>query len=350
MRKVDLRPLSDTRPGYGQLVLIGGDVPEEGVSVDIQRNQDDHYLQADGQWGSHSFKFTLPALQIDEDGNPTAVVDEQIVDPLLENPHATNMARFYSADGTELGRARIKLARNLLASRASGSTPALNAGAALQTAETPPPDSEPEAPPVEQAPIDPPVVDAPPPAPEPLPKPAKSSKRWLWIALALVLLAALAAALWFGLSMRDGNIEAAGEEEPAASEPVDEPPESPEPVPVEVEAAPCSLQRMSEQAELEFIQGCTSTEIDPDAMMEVIDNALANEHCAIARRLYAHGALSGEIQAALGYARQFDPKQHTASACFPEADTETAIFWYETAQNIDADNAEANQRLEALSQ
>ncbi|OJA05822.1 hypothetical protein [Halomonas sp. QHL1] len=372
MRKIELRPLSDPKPGYGQLVIIGGNVTGEGMSVDIQRNQDEHFLQDNGQWGSHPFTFQLPELQTDSEGNQTAIVDRQIVDPLLENPHATNMARFYGPDGAELGRARIKLARDLISFGARGSTPSLAASAAVKSPEPPPapipPEPVPEPTPVEPEP-EPEIIPAV--ETEPPQQTEKGSRRWLWVALVtLLLLIILAAAAWFGLSMRDDepvDSETAQEEiqqEEEASEP--EPEEEAEnetsiennsPQPAEpnagentaaLAAAPCSLQRMDEQGELEFIQGCTAAESETSSMIDVIDEALTNEHCGIARRLYAHEALNGDIEAALGYARQFDPEQHSPSACFPEPDAETAIFWYETAQGIDADNAEASQRLEVL--
>ncbi|MBT2772214.1 hypothetical protein J7J47_08215 [Halomonas sp. ISL-60] len=359
MRKIELRPLSTPKPGYGQLVIIGGNATGAGMSVDIQRNQDEHFLQDNGRWGSHPFKFELPALQTDSDGNQTAVVDKQIVDPLLENPHATNMVRFYGPDGAELGRARIKIARDLISSGASGNTPSLVAGAALNTSPEPPP-----AQPIpEPALVEPEITAAP---PEP-PKETKSGgRRWLWVALAaLLLLIILAAAAWFALSMRhdEPNESEAIQEEPLLEEEPSEPEEEAENEAATEDSSPqladpdagedtalCSLQRMNEQSELEFIQACTAADSDTSAMIDVIGEALANEHCGIARRLYANEALNGDIEAAIGYARQFDPEQHSPSACFPEPDTETAIFWYETAQGIDADNTEANQRLEALQQ
>ncbi|GEN26488.1 hypothetical protein HVA01_01340 [Halovibrio variabilis] len=379
MRKIELRPLSDPKPGVGQLVIIGGNVTGEGMSVDIQRNQDEHFLQDNGQWGSHPFKFQLPALETDADGNLTAVVDKQVVDPLLENPHATNMARFYGPDGAELGSARIKLARDLLPSGASGSTPSLEAGTAIHTPEPPPAPEPAPAPVPEPAPTDP----APEPAaaePEPPEATKAGSRRWLWLALAILLLVTiLGAAAWFGLAARDDEPSASEtvqeeiqpEEETSEPEPEPEPEEepeeetaneaaaetndvepaepSPEEPPAVVAAAPCSLQRMDEQGELAFIQGCTAADGEAAAaILDVIDEALANEHCGIARRLYAHEALNGDVQAALGYARQFDPEQHSPSACFPAPDAETAIFWYQTAQGIDAENTEASQRLEAL--
>ncbi|MCH4812632.1 hypothetical protein [Vreelandella neptunia] len=367
MRKIELRPLPDPKPGVGQLVIIGGNVTGEGMSVDIQRNQDEHFLQANGVWGSHPFKFQLPELQTDSDGNQTAVVDKQIVDPLLENPHATNMARFYGPDGAELGRARVKLARDLISSGALGSTPSLEASATLNTPEPP------TAPPTPEPPTEPTTVEAGPEVtaaePEPQLESKTGSRRWLWVALAILLLVIIVGvAAWFVLASRDdepSENETAQElqQEAEASEPEESTEneaaadntsvEATEPRPAEnapvLAVAPCSLQRMDEQKELEFIQACTAADGETAAMtLDVIDEALANEHCSIARRLYAHEALNGDIEAALGYARQFDPEQHSPSTCFPAPDAETAIFWYETAQGIDSDNTEARQRLEAL--
>jgi hypothetical protein len=337
MRKVELRPLESNEPGQGQLVIIGWQGTGEGLSVDIQRNQDDYFLQDNGQWGSNPFKFHLPALQPSADGNLAAVVDSQIVDPLLENPRVTNMARFYGPEGAEVGRTRLRLAQGLMPSGASGSTPELDASATLVTHQPPSATSEPHPTPEPQPTPEPPP--APEPAKEPVPEPestpeppapAGKSKRWLWILLSVVILAALlGAAAWFGMSMRDQA------EPPLVDEPA-------------TAIGPCSLQRMGEMSELEFIQACTGAGSEAGNLLDVVNEALANDHCGIARRLYAHQALNGDIAAALAYAREFDPAQHAPSACFPEPDAETASFWYETALGLDPDNAEARQRLEVL--
>ncbi|GKW50451.1 hypothetical protein [Halomonas sp. NCCP-2165] len=381
MRKVELRPLDTNQPGHGQLVIIGWQGASEGLSVDIQRNQDEYFLQDDGEWRSNAFRFHLPTLSPTAEGHLAAMVDQRLVDPLLENPHATNMARFYGPDGTQVGMARLRLGQGLLASGASGSASTPAASAAL----TPPAPPEPpaDAPAPEPEPIPEPVSEAPAPEPEPEPitqapepAPTGTNKRGLWILLAVVLLAALiGAAAWFGLSLSDRE-GAPGADDVAIEEPLDEPeatpaeaslPEEPtpdetseastletpapeEPAPIEsaAVAAPCSLQRMGEAGELTFIQGCTGAGNEGGDMLAVITEARDNGHCGIARRLYAHQALNGDAAAALAYAREFDPAGHAPSACFPEADAETALFWYETALGLDPDNAEAGQRLEEL--
>lgn len=381
MRKVELRPLESNQPGFGQLIIIGWQGTSEGLSVDIQRNQDEYFLQKDGQWSSNTFKFHLPALQHTADGNLAAMVDRQVVDPLLENPHATNMVRFYESDGTQVGQARLRLGQGLMPSVASGNSPEANASTTLDTPQPPPASSQPKAAPEpaisEPAPVPPAPQQEPEPAaasaqPEPMPAPASKGKgkRWLWALLAIVLLAAvLGAAAWFGLAMRDQ------EEPPAAEEPVVEEnleaqeatlpeaslseastgnvleasePDEPAQTDDTAAAGPCSLQRMGEAGELEFIQACTNAGSEAGNMMEVINEALANDHCGIARRLYAYQALNGDAAAALAYAREFDPAHYAPNACFSEANAETAIFWYETALNVDPANAEAKQRLEEL--
>lgn len=380
MRKVELRPLDTNQPGHGQLVIIGWQGASEGLSVDIQRNQDEYFLQDDGQWRSNAFRFHLPALSPTAEGHLAATVDHQLVDPLLESPHATNMARFYGPDGTQVGMARLRLGQGLMPSGASGSAATPAASATLTTPEPSPaapepvieaPAPEPASEPVTEAPAPEPAPEPVTEAPGPAPAPAGTSKRGLWILLAVVLLAALiGATAWFGFSLSDREAPP-GVDEAAIEEPLDEPeatpaeaslPEEPtpdgtseasapeEPAPLEsaAVAAPCSLQRMGESDELAFIQGCTGAGNEGGDMLEVITEARDNGHCGIARRLYAHQALNGDAAAALAYAREFDPARHAPSACFPEADAETALFWYETALGLDPDNAEAGQRLEEL--
>ena len=394
MRRADLRPLENHQPGQGKLVIMGWQGPSEGLSLSIQRNQDEQYLQDQGQWGSQPFKFHLPPLQ-DEDGKHLAAqVGKQLVDPLLADPHATNLIVLFGPDGNQLGSAPLRLGRGLLPSGASGSSPELNASTALDTPQPPTaapepapqpepkPASEPEAAPVPpvEAPASAPAEPEPTPAqPEPEAPPATKGKRWLWILLAVAILAAIiGAAAWFGLAMRDQTAppaadEAMVEESLGAEAPEEEsleeesleeegpeeqnleeqslPEESTpdEPTPTATTAAgPCALQRMGEMGELEFIQACTGAGSEAGNMLEVIGEARDNNHCGIARRLYAHQALNGDVDAALAYAREFDPAEHAASACFPEPDIETAIFWYETALAQDPANAEASLRLEEL--
>ena len=379
MRKVELQPLETNQPGYGQLVIVGWQGASEGLSLDIQRNQDECFLQDDGEWRSNSCKFHLPELQPTADGHLSAVVDQQIIDPLLESPHVTYMARFYGADDTQVGRARLRIDQGLMPSGASGSSPEIKASTAIEPPQPPPVIPEPQP---EPQPEPEPVVEKPSPAapeleptqPEPAPAPTGKSKRWLWILLAVVILAAIiGASAWFGMSMSDPDLSAdetvveesledeglEEEAQPEESAPdetseanASEELEPAEPTPSEVAttAGPCSLQRMGEMTELEFIQACTSAESESGNMLDTIVEARDSSHCGIARRLYAHQALNGDTAAAMAYARELDPAQHAPSACFPEPDAETAIFWYETALGLDPDNTEAVQRLEELQQ
>ncbi len=372
MRKVELRPLEPNHPGYGQLAIIGWQGEGEGLSIDIQRNQDEYFLQDDGEWRSNAFRFHLPALQ-SNDNSHVATVDHKIVDPLLESTHATNMVRLYGPDGSQVGQARLRIGKGLMPSGASGSAPELESSAALNTPQPVPPSTpEPTIEPAQLAteassaePGPPPEHPEPPPEP-PASAPSPRGKRGLWLLLmVLVAVAILAAAAWFALNMRDtdqpsqessNSVEEASEPEaePLATE--EEASElsneyAPEPPAQDREmttASPCSLQRMGEMGELEFVQFCTNSDHPASDMLEVISSARDNNHCSIARRLYAHQALNGDIASALAYARELDPSQHSPSACFPAPDAETAIFWYETALGLDPDNHEANQRLEAL--
>lgn len=370
MRRIELRPLDPHQPGYGQLVIIGGQGDGQDFSLDIQRNQDENFLQEDGQWRSNAFRFHLPPFQQGSDAGLMAVVDDRIVDPLLENTNATYMARLYGPDGAEVGRARLRLANGLMPSGASGSSPSPQAGGPLVTPQ--PTTAQPESSPAPE-----PSAEPPPPT-EPTEQPphneGKKRRRWPWILLGVLILAAvMGGTAWFGMHMRDQGAAGPGDD---TEEIVDED------VPLEdttdesetnetettgeevdndllgevapivegsaATAGPCALERMGEMSELEFIQACTAAGNEAGDMLNVVDQALANEHCGIARRLYAHQALNGNAAAALAYAREFDPQHHAPSACFQEPDTETAIFWYETVLSVDSDNSEASQRLEAL--
>lgn len=363
MRKVELHPLENQRPGDGQLVIIGWEGEREGLAVDIQRNQDECFLQGDGEWRSNAFRFHLPTLQPTREGHLAASVDHEIIDPLLESSHATNRVRLFGRDGNQVGQARLRLGKGLMPSGARGNAPELESGAALNSPQPAPP-SEPQAT-SEQVPSnepEPPVMEAASAQPAASESPSEPStpaarsrgKRWLWILLAaLIAIIILAAAAWLGLSMRDKGLPGLENGGAAVESEAGEPNagSAPQVTPASDDiaaATPCSLQRMGEVGELEFIQSCTGSDRETSDMLEVISNARDNNHCGIARRLYAHQALNGDAASALAYAREFDPAQHSPSACFPEPDAETAIFWYETALGLDADNAEASQRLEAL--
>lgn len=110
----------------------------------------------------------------------------------------------------------------------------------------------------------------------------------------------------------------------------------------------CALASMGTVDELQFVQSCLQETQDSNTLLAVIQHAKANNHCGIAQRLYANRAQSGDNQIALAYAQEYDPQFYKDNTCFKAADTETALYWYETVLISDPNNAQAMQRAEEL--
>ncbi|KAG1381944.1 hypothetical protein G6F59_017881 [Rhizopus arrhizus] len=106
---------------------------------------------------------------------------------------------------------------------------------------------------------------------------------------------------------------------------------------------------MGNKTELEFVQACVKENLTSPAMLEVIQTAKKDGHCGIAQRLYANKAQAGDVQIALAYAKEYDPKYLEPSKCFATPDKATAAYWYETVLGVDANNTEAKERFEELS-
>jgi len=106
----------------------------------------------------------------------------------------------------------------------------------------------------------------------------------------------------------------------------------------------CSLSQ-NKNDELAFIQNCLKTKPDSQRILAVINQAKAENKCAIAQRLYANQAQSGNADIALAYAKEYE--ENANSSCF-KADKGTAIYWYETALEANPNLAEAKQRLAEL--
>ena len=111
----------------------------------------------------------------------------------------------------------------------------------------------------------------------------------------------------------------------------------------------CSATNLATKSELAFVQACIAEQPPTDALLAVIQNAKSAQKCGVAQRLYANRAQGGDSKVALAYAREYDPKFHQPNDCFKEADNATAAYWYDTALQVEPDNAEAKQRYEELS-
>ena len=111
----------------------------------------------------------------------------------------------------------------------------------------------------------------------------------------------------------------------------------------------CSATNLATKSELAFVQACIAEQPPTDALLAVIQNAKSAQKCGVAQRLYANRAQGGDSKVALAYAREYDPKFHQSNDCFKEADNATAAYWYDTALQVEPDNAEAKQRYEESS-
>ncbi|MDN6180138.1 MAG: hypothetical protein ACTHXI_02895 [Halomonadaceae bacterium] len=368
MAKVTLTPLEQNIPGQGNLTLTGVKGVEPVSSLAIQRNQDELFLQQNGTWESQPFKFALPADSEASSQAQAAKVDASIVDPLLESPNTTYRATLYDSHGNNVDQASMKIKGQLMASSAGGSTPSSGDEAASLSPADPTPaaapeplEPEPPAPESEPEPSEATAEHDEPAAAEthtPASAPPKPRKRKIWpfvlIGILLLVAAIIGGAYLLGsgaLSMPGGGEpDAPAAKDSAKPAPAAEEPDSAAPsadtAPDSSANAACSAEQMAASDALPFVQDCLASQ--PDDIMQVINAAKAGEHCDIARRIYANQALGGNANAALAYAQEFDPGSHQASACFPEPDTETAVFWYETALEINPDQTDASRRLQEL--
>ena len=327
-----LQPLLPSTPGRALLHVRGWEYDSGALSFAIQRNQDEHYLQADQRWSNTPCWFEQVFEEDASGEHMTCPLGAQIVDPLLSQPNNLYNLRLRGPDGEDEN--VLRLADGLLPSSAAAATGP--AGAERSAVLTPEPAPEPAPAPAPV--VEPEPVLAPEPAPEPVvppvapppAPPAKGSKTGLWIALVLALLALAALAWWL---LKPGA-------EPAAP--------APAPTPAAATAAPCSREALASDTELQFVQACIQQAPGSQALLETIAQAKAAKQCGVAQRLYANRAQAGDLAIASAYAHEYDPKFLQPSDCFKAPDDATAVYWYETIQGFDPDNAEAAERLKDL--
>ena len=350
--QLNLDPTERNLPGEALLCIRKWAGSVTHLKLTIQRNQDGHYLQADGGWNAPPYWFVIDQLDTQADRLSVAV-GPQVVDPLLAiSATASFKVQLQDATGHQ-EETILRCARTLLGSSASGETVSTYAFGRLQT----PAPSEP--PPVEPAPV---IID--PPEPPPPPPPPKGRRSLLPLIAILVLLALIAAGAYWWWSQREAaeppspptetTAPADTAPEPAAPEPAAPEPAAPAPAapaaaaPAAAPTAPCDLTGYQPKDELTFVKACASSSAGTEALLQTIAQAKAAGYCGVAQRLYANRGQAGDSRIALAYAHEYDPKFHQDNDCFKTADPDIAIYWYETVLTQEPGHTEAQARLKEL--
>ncbi|OLF51169.1 hypothetical protein [Pseudomonas chlororaphis] len=333
--RVDLLALEPNAPGQARLTVKKWQGVAQNLEFSIQRNQDAFYLQNGQQWSNNPYWFQVSSFDLDASGETLQTqAGPEVVDPLLEGSANSNFQIELREQGPGFSdKGVVRPGAGLLPSTAGGQTRSTYDAGHLAA----PAAAAPEIPQLPELPLAEPEPE--PAAPEPsfaiseteplAPAPAEQKKRrWIW-PLLLILALLIAAAAWFWLKKPDAPVPVTSAATPA-------------------EAGACTLESMSSQPELTFVQACIKAAPASAELLEIITLAKSNNHCGVAQRLYANRAQAGDLQIASAYAHEYDPKYHKASSCFAEPDKATAAYWYETILSHEPDNAEAKQRFEEL--
>lgn len=337
-----IRPTNPPRAGTALLQIRGWEYENYELQFSIQRNQDDHYMRENHQWGSTLFWFEKSFEKSSEDNCLSCTVGPDILDPLLESPSS---AMFYfclrDTSGNEEGNP-LKIFDGLMPSGASGegvedaqSTARTLDPVDIDTVE---PDPEPAEDLTDQEqvtePDEPAQLASASTVPTSTVMPAKKKPGPLILLAGLLILAVLAASAWWWFMHNKSTPTTTTAET--------------DPVPLVTSAAVCSLEALESDSELAFVQSCIQSNPDSESLLKTIRLARDSGHCGVAQRLYANRAQAGDLLIAHAYAREYDTAHHQPSQCFTAPDDATAAYWYETILAYDPNDTEASQRLKEL--
>ena len=345
--RLELRE-SSIGPGYGELTVRGWNQPADDIELTVQRNQDQRYLDASGEWTTQPVWHSIDGLNpVDE--TLFGEVGPWLVDAIVANPGI--MCQFTLRNTSHNDQGVLRLIGKLLSSQAAGSStreeskinhdkaPAPNA---LSTAPVSPLNREPEETPepdetsaVVALPSQP-IQDEEVETDEVKPFQVEKKKTSWRLIVILLLLILAAAAIVFFIGFKDSGNATTLTTGNSTGEPA-------------TNSGPCSPETMkNSDNDLAFMQSCVKSNPSSQDILAVIEQAKASERCGIVQRLYAYKAQSGDAEIAFAYAREYDPDTFSSSGCIDKADSETAAYWYEIALNSDPNNSEAKQRLEQL--
>lgn len=307
---VSLEPRSLSTPGLVQVRMQGWHADTVNLEFSVQLYQDKTYFDGrHNSWSSEEYWFKIATLK-QEGSALIASIDADLLEPLLGNITATYIFKVRNASGDEQ-RSRLKMDINLLPSNSADAAAEQDAYEADDYTYDSPQQSAQDLSTAQTG--------------------AAKSKKLMFGVLALVVIAVLVGGL---LSSKNDNTRLGALVSGA-------------------DTGPCSLAQMKRQEEQAFIQHCLAdldVHNDSQAVLAVINTAKSNNHCGIAQRLYSHRAHAGDAVIALAYAQEYDPQFERGDTCFPEADSEAALYWYETVLEIDPSNSQAEQRFQELSQ
>lgn len=328
-----LEPLNPPIPGMAKLMIKGWTGERASLQFTIQRNQDHYFLDNAGEWGAGMVSHAV--TQLDQEGESHVLIFKaNILDPLLKLTSASFRLTLSQSDGKKSA-GTIMMPNNLLGSEAAGSTP--TSAVVVESAKEPvqsAPVQEPKIPEI----IPEPTHVPPPTNMNPPPTVARKSRglllSLLGLGLALMIAGSIASYFLFFVSKL-------GEPEtPPAEPPANE-------MSASVSAA-CSLEAAKAAAnEIDFVKSCIKSSPSTQDLIQVINEAKANNLCTVAQRIYAYKSQSGDKAVALAYAKEFDPASNIPGGCFT-SDAETALYWYESVLAGDPENSEAKARAVEL--
>jgi hypothetical protein len=332
--RVDLKPLEPNVPGQARLIVIGWEGEKQSLEFSIQRNQDQHYLHSQAVWRNTPHWFQVSAFTPFEEQHMATTVAAELLDPLLAGGAAAYRLQLRQQGSEDAEMAGVRVARGLLPSIASGSTQSTVSASPMNPAPLPEPPL-----PVEPSPPADPVIVADPPVLPPRavePPHTPKSRRWL-VPVAVAIAVLLALLVWFLVFRQAPAVEA-----PMA------PPPAVQATPSAAAPDSCAITSLGTLGELAFVQLCAQENPGTETVLAIIAAARQGGQCGVAQRLYANRAHAGDVQVGVAYAREYDPKFHQPSDCFPQADAATALYWYETVLAKVPDHAEAAARVKEL--
>jgi len=326
-------------PGRGQLWVRYQDMPEtlSTLTFSILNNQQ-KYLQENAQWQTMPHWFTIQNGHAAQNKGTVFPIGSELLDPILANAGAMQIT-VQLPQGEKRPTTLMVMRDELFASHAAGRPNPTSGSSELSSAQPEQPAPQPIAEPE-------PVIEPPVKAPKSMNAEkvkssaaarGRSKKGLLWGLLALLLLVAAGGAAWWYFGHSATKVNPA----PAQSEQADS---------GKNQGGGCTADDLNKENELQFVQHCVDQKLDSDKLLAIITAAKQAGKCGVAQRLYANRAQGGDNSVALAYAAEYDPKFHQDSQCFKGADKDTAVYWYQTVLQTDANNALAKERLQELGQ